>query len=116
MDCNDRIVYPAGSLMVYIKVGNEENGMAIPKQDFLRPEEQRFSAISPEVSAFTLTEDKRLMIIGTAQSESNLIVWEINTSMQLARLIIPNCCTILYIRVAHDNRHLIIIGLTRDYL
>lgn len=66
MDCNDRIVYPAGSLMVYIKVGNEENGMAVPKQDFLRPEEQRFSAISPEVSAFTLTDDKRLLIIGTA--------------------------------------------------
>jgi hypothetical protein len=39
MDCNDRIVYPAGSLMVYIKVANEENGMAVPKQDFLRPEE-----------------------------------------------------------------------------
>jgi hypothetical protein len=82
----------------------------------LRPEEQRFSAISPEVSAFTLTDDKRLLIIGTAQSEANLIVWEINTSMQLAQLIIPNCCTILYIRVAHDNKHLIIIGLTRDYL
>ncbi len=81
LDCNDRIVYPAGSLMVYIKVTNDDSGMAIPKQEFLRPEEQRFSAISPEVSAFTLTDDKRLLIIGTAQSEANLIVWEINTSM-----------------------------------
>jgi hypothetical protein len=36
--------------------------------------------------------------------------------MQLARLIIPNCCSIMYVRVAHDNKHLIIVGLTRDYL
>jgi hypothetical protein len=31
MDCNDRIVYPAGSLMVYIKVTNDDTGVAIPK-------------------------------------------------------------------------------------
>lgn len=79
------------------------------KQTFLRPEEQRFTAISPEVSSFALTEDKRLLFIGTSQSEANVLVWEISTNMQLARLIIPNCCSIIYIRVAHDNKHLIII-------
>jgi hypothetical protein len=36
------------------------------KQTFLRPEEQRFTAISPEVSSFALTEDKRLLFIGTS--------------------------------------------------
>jgi hypothetical protein len=36
------------------------------KQTFLRPEEQRFTAVSPEVSSFALTEDKRLLFIGTS--------------------------------------------------
>lgn len=79
------------------------------KQTFLRPEEQRFTATSPEVSVFALSEDKRLLFIGTSQSESNILVWEITTNMQLARLIIPNCCIILYMKVAHDSKHLIIV-------
>ena len=79
------------------------------KQTFLRPEEQSFTAISPEVSSFALTEDKRLQFIGTSQSIANVLVWEISTNMQLARLIIFTCCSIIYIRVAHDNKHLIMI-------
>ena len=51
------------------------------KQAFLRPEEQRFTATSPEVSVFALSEDKRLLFIGTSQSESNILVWEITTNM-----------------------------------
>lgn len=79
------------------------------KQTFLRPEEQRFTATSPEVSAFALTEDKRILIIGTSQSEANIFVWELSTNMMLSRLIIPNCCQILYMKAAHDSKHLIII-------
>jgi len=44
------------------------------------------------------------------------MVWEVTTNMQLARLIVPNCCCILYMKVAHDCKNLIIVGLTRDYL
>lgn len=53
------------------------------KQNFLRPDEERMNATSPEVSAFALSEDKRLLIIGTASTEANLIVWEINTNVKL---------------------------------
>jgi len=86
------------------------------KQTFLRPEDQEVSEISPEISAFCLSEDKRLLVIGTAQLEANLIVWEISTNLQLAKLILPNCCIVLQLKIAHDNKHVIIIGLTKDLL
>lgn len=83
------------------------------KQTFLRPEEQRFTATSPDVSCFALSDDKRLLFIGTSQSEANIIVWEISTQVQLARFILPNCCTIMYLKVAFDSKHIIIVVSSR---
>lgn len=66
IDCQDRLLYPAGSLIVALShnVGGADDAMM--KQSFLRPEEQRFTAVSPEVSTFALTEDKKLLVIGTS--------------------------------------------------
>jgi hypothetical protein len=60
-------MYSAGSLIVSLSHNTEgtDDG-SMMKQSFLRPEEQRFSAVSPDVSAFALTDDKRFLIIGTA--------------------------------------------------
>ena len=30
-------------------------------------------------------------------------------------MVLPNCPIILLIKAAHDNRHLIVIGVTKDY-
>ena len=50
-------------------------------QTFLRPEENRLQALSPEVLAFTLSSDRRVLVIGTAQLEASVILWEISTSL-----------------------------------
>lgn len=63
IDCTDRLLYNAGSLIVALQQSQEGAQM---KQTFLRPEEQRFTATSPEVSVFALSEDRRLLFIGTA--------------------------------------------------
>jgi hypothetical protein len=95
--------------MVFLQNNDEPNAETLVKQTFLRPEDSKFTAISPEVSMFTLSEDKRILVIGTSQIEANLIIWEISTNLQLAKLILPNCSIILYMKLAHDNKHIIII-------
>ena len=47
----------------------------------MKPHNEKFTTLSPEVSIFTLSEDKRLIFIGTNQIESSLIVWEISTNI-----------------------------------
>lgn len=66
IDCSDRLLYSAGSLIVALQQNTEGAGDSQMKQTFLRPEEQRFTATSPEVSVFALSEDRRLLFIGTA--------------------------------------------------
>lgn len=52
--------------MVFLTNNDDPNAESLVKQQFLRPEEQRFTAISPEVSTFALSDDRRLLIIGTS--------------------------------------------------
>ena len=86
------------------------------KQTFLSPDDQKFSSISPEISCFTFNEDRRILVIGTSQVEANIIVWEIGTNLILSKFILPWISIIQYIKIAHDNRHLIFIGLTEHYV
>ena len=66
IDCQDKIIYSAGSLIVSLTNNDDPDAEALVKQSFLRPEEQRFTAISPEISTFALSEDKRILVIGTS--------------------------------------------------
>ena len=109
LDTSDKIIYVAGSMLVSIQQNEDPDAECPVQQTFLRPEEQRFTAISPEVSTFCLSDDKRILVIGTSQIEANIIIWEISTNLQLARLILPNCSIVLYLKIAHDNKHIIII-------
>jgi hypothetical protein len=81
IDCSDRVMYTAGSLIVTLQSNTDASDDTMYKQTFLRPEEQRFTATSPEVSCFVLSDDKRVLFIGTSQSEANIIVWEISTTL-----------------------------------
>ena len=78
VDCLDRIIYSASSLMVFMEENNEQGAGSsgnnpdgiVPKikQSFLRPEKNRFEAVSPEVSAHTISRDGRLLFVATAQA------------------------------------------------
>ena len=59
LDCLDRVTYVASSLAVFMErntekgVEEEDHGdISDIKQTFIRPEKNRFEAISPEISAF----------------------------------------------------------------
>jgi len=66
LDSADKIIYIAGSMLVSIQQNEDPDAECPVQQTFLRPEEQRFTAISPEVSTFCLSEDKRILVIGTS--------------------------------------------------
>ena len=75
----------------------------------MRPEKNRFEGVSPELSAFCMSKDMRIIFVATAQYQSNIFVWEVTTNVQLGQVELPNIPLILHIKVAHDNKHLLIV-------
>lgn len=95
---------------------NEESGLGPKhagdsriKQTFLRPEKNKFSSISPELSHFCLSQDLRTIFIATAQMTSCVYVWELTTNSYVSKIELPNCPVVLNIKVAHDNHHLLVV-------
>jgi hypothetical protein len=89
IDCQGQILYCAASLMIFMKDNLDPDAESLVTQTFLRPQDEKFTSTYPEVSCFTLSVDLRLMFIGTNHVESNLIVWEISTNLQLHKVILP---------------------------
>ena len=72
-------------------------------------QENKFTAISPELSHFCMSTDLRLLFIATAQINSCIFIWELTTNNQLGKLELPNCPIVLTIKVAYDNQHIIVV-------
>ena len=79
------------------------------QQTFLRPEQNKFQSISPELSHFCLSQDLRTIFIASANLTSSIFVWELTTNCFQAKLDLPNCPIILNIKVANDNCHLLVV-------
>lgn len=90
IDCMDRITYQASSLQIFL-TENEEDNEALKeegldsriKQDFLRPDGNKFRTVSPELSCFCFSKDARIIFIATAQTTSHVYIWEVTTNMKL---------------------------------
>lgn len=119
VDCMERICYQAGSLQVFMQDNDEsiikQSGDSRIKQTFLRPEKNKFTAISPELSHFCMSADLRMIFIATSQITSCIYIWELTTNQQLGKLELPNCPVILTIKVASDNQHILIVVSTAKF-
>jgi hypothetical protein len=51
----------------------------------------------------------RLLFIATAQLESQIFVWDVTTDMLLGKNTIEHVPIVLYLKVADDNKHLLIV-------
>ena len=71
--------------------------------------------MSPEVSTFCVSRDGRLILVATAQSQANIFIWEVTTNVQLGRVTLQHIPIILHIKLAHDNKHVLLVGLTKEY-
>jgi len=114
IDCRGRIIYCAGSLMVYLD--DDPNPVeTFIRQTFLRPQNDKITSTSPEVSCFETSLDRRLLFIGTSSIEANLIVWEISTNLPLAKLSLPQISIISTLRIAYDNQTVLLVGVTTEF-
>ena len=111
IDCRDRIVYQASSLLIFLTENDEENEALIEeglnskiKQDFLRPDGNKFKSVSPELSCFCFSDDARILYCATAQTTANVYIWEVTTNMKLGEFTVPNVPIITNIKVSHDNK------------
>ena len=89
IDCQDRIMYTAGSVMVFMQDNTDPDADSFVHQTFMKPQDEKFTSTYPEISCFTLSEDRRLLFLATNHVEANLIVWEISTNLQLHKIILP---------------------------
>ena len=117
VDCLDRIVYTASSLVVFMEentaageagANNPDQEAAKIKQAFLRPEKGKFEATSPELSSIAISRDGRLIFVASAQYQANIFVWEVTTNVMLGQVTLPNMPIILHVKVAYDNKHILV--------
>ena len=116
IDCQDRIVYIASSLIIFLQDNLDPDSDSFIQQTFLRPQDEKFTTTSPEISVFELSEDRRLLFIGLSSTDSALIIWEISTNLQLAKINLPYLSVIYCMKIAYDSKHMIIAGVTKEFL
>ena len=109
-DLNNRIVYSVSSYIVYLT--NKENQIS---QEFLVPEEDFTSNIQKEISCFAISEDKRYLAAGLNGTESQISIWELNTSSHLNNIKIPQCTIISLLKFNYNNKRLVGVGLNKFY-
>lgn len=64
----------------------------------------------------TLSKDKKYLLAGTISIPAKIMMWEISSRTCLFRQNIPVCNYIMGLKLAYDNRHIICIGLTQEYV
>ena len=122
LDCMDRICYQASSLQVFMTENEDQDNPELKdqpecniKQVFLRPDGDSFRTKSPELSCFCLSKDARILFSATAEIEANVYIWEVTTNMKLGGFSVPNVPIITNIRVSHDAKQVLFLGITKEY-
>ncbi len=122
-DFYDRIVYSTGNLLVMYdpKIDfkfediESSNSLAGRRQEFLKIDEGNFFSTSPEISSYTLSNDKRFLCAGTQELNARILIWEICSRTCIKTLKLNNCTCIQIIKFAYDSQHIIAVGTSFDY-
>lgn len=69
-------------------------------------------SIHPEISAMVLAEDKRLLLVGTAEEEAKLLLWNISTNTYLTQIPLPTFVSVLILKLSLSAKRAAIVGLT----
>lgn len=59
-----------------------------------------------------LGDCKRLLVIGTAEQQSKLLIWNISTHTYLFRIPLPGFVSVSIIKLSLTNKHAAIVALT----
>ena len=112
-DIRGRYVFVAGSQVVFqetIEADEETGRKAHSKQTFLSPEVEKdyekYTSCYPEISTLTVSNDRRVIAIGTGEVEAHIYIWECCTLKQMARINVPSCSLIMYLAFNHDSKYI----------
>ncbi|KAL4455920.1 hypothetical protein ABPG73_008674 [Tetrahymena malaccensis] len=126
-DYDENILYLAGCNLVILKSDqfDEQNSATNQnldeKQSFLQLKQEfvkldaSINSSFPQLSCFSLSEDKKFLVAGTIETQAKLIIWDICSRTCIKTLRITNSPMILKAKFAHDNKHIGLVALTNDY-
>jgi hypothetical protein len=62
-----------------------------------------------------MSKDLRILFTATAEIEANVYIWEVTTNMKLGEFKVPKVPIITNIKVAHDSKQVLFLGITKEY-
>ena len=118
---DNNIAFIAASLIVLMKIPpeglelTEENKSQFFTETFLDPDSEEDYSISPQISTFTLSKDRKHICVGTMQTKAKLITWELTSRTYMNTLILDDCCVILNLSYSFDRSRILCVALTKHY-
>lgn len=118
---DNKLVFAAASLIVEMKIPpegyqlTEENSSQFFTQQFLDPDSKEKYSISPSISTFCLSYDRKYICIGTTQTKAKVITWELTSRTFLGSLVLDDCCVILKLCYSDDRSRILCLAQTKHY-
>ena len=116
-DNANRIIYNIASYIVFltISVSQDKEHKTEMIQEFFVPVENINAEIQMEISTFTLSADKREIVIAFNGDVAAISIWEISTQSNIAKVSINYCNVINIVRYSYNKTKIIAEGIHRDF-
>ena len=106
-DFNDSIITHSGcNILVMSKETSQPLQQRVAQLDSNRTEGL------PEISAMTISGDRKILAIGTFSEEAHIFVWDINSETTLFRLNLKEIVEVTLLRFSHSNNYIVATGIT----
>ena len=118
---DNHLVFSAASLIVLMNIPPEgfeltaQNRAHFFKESFLEPDSKNDYSVSPEISTFAISKDRKCICVGTIQSKAKIITWELTSRTYLNSLILEDCCVVLNLSFSYDMKSIGCVALTKHY-
>lgn len=119
-DNSNRIIYSVASYIVFLTTSTSSSSSTTSNsgemlQEFFVPVENINNEIQMEISTFTLSADKKEIVVAFNGIVSAISLWELSTQLCLGKIIINNCSVINIVKYSYNKRNIIGYGLHKDY-
>lgn len=84
------------------------------KQECIKLDDGKDS-VYPEISCFSMSKEKKILCVGTSQINSKILIWDICSRTSLKSITLANVNTVLMVKLAFNNRHVLALCLTSEY-
>ena len=115
-----RVVYSSGTMLILVKerqtVANSAEGgdaKRRPQQVILNSAAEE--AAYAEISCLAMSQSKRLVAVGTAESQAHIYAWDVSTNTQVSVIPINRASIIYALKIHKDERHVIAIAFVQEY-